>query len=158
MQLEPFSWDIDNTLVFQILNLQGRRAVIKWLIVLRSLSNHNSLKCITFTWLFFILLFQVKGTVFCTDNRGALVDITAKSSAYLPTQEACIHKIKHVEEAGIVPGLKEEFVIIGENEADDSLVLSLRMIQYELAWERCRQLQSEDVVVKGKVGKNKMVK
>lgn len=94
----------------------------------------------------------MKGTVFCTDAYGALVDITAKSSAYLPVQEACIHKLKNVEEAGIVPGLKEEFVIIGENEADDSLVLSLRVIQYELAWERCRQLQTEDVVVKGKVG------
>ncbi|GLT72941.1 hypothetical protein SLA2020_448350 [Shorea laevis] len=99
---------------------------------------------------------KVKGTVFSTDNNGALVDITAKSSAYLPIQEASIHKLKHVEEAGIVPGLKEEFVIIGENEADDSLILSLRNIQYELAWERCRQLQAEDVVIKGKVvGANK---
>ncbi|KAJ0092759.1 hypothetical protein Patl1_24810 [Pistacia atlantica] len=94
---------------------------------------------------------KVKGTVFCTDKNGALVDITAKSSAYLPVQEACIYKIKHVEEAGIVPGLKDEFVIIGENEADDSLILSLQSIQYELAWERCRQLQAEDVTVKGKV-------
>ncbi|KAG2726798.1 hypothetical protein I3843_01G124900 [Carya illinoinensis] len=94
---------------------------------------------------------KVKGTVFSTDNNGALVDITAKSSAYLPVQEACIYKVKHVEEAGIVPGLKEEFVIIGENEVDDSLILSLRTIQYQLAWERCRQLQAEDVVVKGKV-------
>ncbi|KAL0548470.1 hypothetical protein IC582_012922 [Cucumis melo] len=94
---------------------------------------------------------KVKGTVFCTDNNGALVDITAKSSAYLPLQEACIHRIKHVEEAGIFPGLREEFVIIGENESDDSLILSLRSIQYDLAWERCRQLQAEDVVVKGKV-------
>ncbi|KAL6343846.1 hypothetical protein AAG906_027617 [Vitis piasezkii] len=99
---------------------------------------------------------KVKGTVFCTDTNGALVDITAKSSAYLPVYEACIHKIKHVEEAGIVPGVREEFVIIGENEADDSLILSLRSIQYDLAWERCRQLQAEDVVVKGKVvGANK---
>lgn len=57
-----------------------------------------------------------------------------------------------MEEAGIVAGLKEEFVIIGENEADDSLILSLKSIQYDLAWERCRQLQAEDVVVKGKVG------
>lgn len=96
---------------------------------------------------------QVKGTVFCVDANGALVDITAKSSAYLPVYEASIHKIKHVEEAGIVPGLKEEFVIIGENEADDSLILSLKTIQLELAWERCRQLQAEDVVVKGKVSK-----
>lgn len=57
-----------------------------------------------------------------------------------------------MEEAGIVPGLSEEFIIIGENEADDSLILSLRSTQYELAWERCRQLQAEDVVLKGKVG------
>ncbi|KAJ6901225.1 hypothetical protein NC651_019083 [Populus alba x Populus x berolinensis] len=99
---------------------------------------------------------ELRGTVFMTDNNGALVDITAKSSAYLPVQEASIHRIKRLEEAGIVPGMREEFVIIGENEADDSLILSLRSIQYELAWERCRQLQAEDVIVKGKVvGGNK---
>ncbi|KAK3029600.1 hypothetical protein RJ639_037917 [Escallonia herrerae] len=99
---------------------------------------------------------KVKGTVFNVDANGALVDITAKSSAYLPLREVCIHGIKHVEEAGIVPGLREEFVIIGENEADDSLILSLRQIQYDLAWERCRQLRDEDVVLKGKViGANK---
>lgn len=57
-----------------------------------------------------------------------------------------------MKEAGIVPGLREEFVIIGENSNDDSLILSLRSAQYDLAWERCRQLQAEDVVVKGKVG------
>lgn len=67
-------------------------------------------------------------------------------------QEASIYNIKHVEQAGIFPGLREEFVVIGENEVDDSLILSLRVIQYELAWERCRQLQAEDVVVKGLVG------
>lgn len=99
---------------------------------------------------------KVKGTVFNVDANGALVDITAKSSAYLPVREASIFNIKHVEEAGIVPGLREEFVVIGENEADDSLILSLRSIQFDLAWERCRQLQAEDVVLKGKVvGANK---
>lgn len=94
----------------------------------------------------------MKGTVFCTEANGAFVDITAKSSAYLPLQEACIHRVKHVEEAGIVTGLREEFLIIGQNGADDSLVLSLKSMQYDLAWERCRQLQAEDVVLKGKVG------
>ncbi|KAK9288120.1 hypothetical protein L1049_016568 [Liquidambar formosana] len=99
---------------------------------------------------------KVKGTVFCADANGALVDITAKSSAYLAVEEACIHRLKHVEEAGIVPGLREEFIIIGENKANDSLVVSLRSIQYDLAWERCRQLQAEDAVLKGKiVGANK---
>ncbi|XP_015059624.1 30S ribosomal protein S1, chloroplastic-like [Solanum pennellii] len=94
---------------------------------------------------------KVKGTVFSVDANGALVEITAKSSAYLPVQEASIHSIKHVEEAGIFPGFRDEFVVVGENEADDSVILSLRSIQYDLAWERCRQLQAEDVVVKGKV-------
>lgn len=99
---------------------------------------------------------KVKGTVFATDANGALVDITAKSSAYLPVREASIYNIKNVEEAGIVPGVREEFTVIGENEADDSLILSLRSVQYDLAWERTRQLQAEDVVVKGKVvGANK---
>ncbi|KAL8100457.1 hypothetical protein AgCh_032644 [Apium graveolens] len=94
---------------------------------------------------------KVTGTVFNTDVNGALVDITAKSSAYLPVREACIYNIKHVEDAGIVQGLCEEFMIIGKNEADDSLILSLRSNQYNIAWERCRQLQAEDLVVKGKV-------
>ncbi|KAL6532515.1 ribosomal 40S subunit protein S1B [Orobanche gracilis] len=99
---------------------------------------------------------KVKGIVFDTEANGALVDITAKSSAYLPLREASIHNINHVVEAGVVPGICDEFVIIGENEADDSLILSLRSIQYDIAWERCRQLQAEDVVIKGKViGANK---
>ncbi|KAI3684027.1 hypothetical protein L1987_84549 [Smallanthus sonchifolius] len=99
---------------------------------------------------------KVKGTVFSVDASGAVVDLTAKSSAFLPVREACIHGIKYVEEAGIFPGLREEFVIIGENEQDDSLILSLRQTQYDLAWERCRQLQAEDVVLTGKVvGANK---
>ena len=96
-----------------------------------------------------IYIFQVKGTVFHTDSYGALVDMTAKSSAYLPVEEACIYDLRDVEEAGIVPGMCDEFVIIGENESDDSLILSLRSAQYDLAWERCRQLQAEDVVFKG---------
>ncbi|XP_068663144.1 small ribosomal subunit protein bS1c [Aristolochia californica] len=99
---------------------------------------------------------KVKGTVFCTDANGALVDITAKSSAFLPVREACIYPIKHIKEAGIYPGLRDEFVIVDENEADDSLIVSLRSLQYDLAWERCRQLQAEDVIIKGKVvGANK---
>lgn len=94
---------------------------------------------------------KVKGTVFHTDNSGALVDVTAKSSAFLPLKEASMYNVKHVSETGIIPGYQDEFVIIGENQADDSLILSLRAPQYDLAWERCRQLQAEDVVVKGKV-------
>jgi len=71
---------------------------------------------------------KVKGTVFYTDNNGAVVDVTAKSSAYLPLQEASIYKVKHMEVVGIVAGLREDFFIINENQADDSLILSLRSL------------------------------
>nr|AFK33906.1 unknown [Medicago truncatula] len=94
---------------------------------------------------------KVKGTVFGTETSGAFVDITSKSTAYLPLYEASLYKLRHVEEAGIFPGVKEEFVIVGQNEIDDGMILSLRDIQFELAWERCRQLQAEDAVVKGKI-------
>ncbi|PNX92351.1 30S ribosomal protein chloroplastic-like [Trifolium pratense] len=93
---------------------------------------------------------EVTGTVFGSDASGAFVDVTSKSTAYLPLFEASIRKIRHVEDIGLIPGATEEFVIIDENE-DDGLLLSLRSIQFDLAWERCRQLQSEDVVVKGKL-------
>lgn len=98
-----------------------------------------------------IVIFQVKGTIFRTDDDGALVDIGAKSLAYLPVKEACIHEIKHVKEIGLYPGLQEEFIIIGQK-GDVDFILSMRRLQYNLAWERCRQLHAENAVVKGKVG------
>ncbi|KAG0501647.1 hypothetical protein HPP92_001719 [Vanilla planifolia] len=99
---------------------------------------------------------KVKGTVVMIDPNGADVEIPAKSSAYIPLEEAAIYKIKNVSEAGIYPGFTEEFVVIGVDDEDDTLMLSLRSIQYDIAWERCRQLQAEDVVVRGKVsGENK---
>jgi small subunit ribosomal protein S1 len=89
-----------------------------------------------------------------TTSNGAYIDIQSKSTAFLPLDEACLLDIDNVEEAGIRPGLVEEFMIIDENPGDETLILSLQAIQQELAWERCRQLQAEDVVVTGKVSTN----
>nr|ABF95618.1 30S ribosomal protein S1, chloroplast precursor, putative, expressed [Oryza sativa Japonica Group] len=98
----------------------------------------------------------IKGTVFMTTSNGAYVDIQSKSTAFLPLDEACLLDVNHIEEAGIRAGLVEEFMIIDENPGDETLILSLQAIQQDLAWERCRQLQAEDVVVTGKViGGNK---
>ncbi|RCV45090.1 hypothetical protein SETIT_9G425000v2 [Setaria italica] len=98
----------------------------------------------------------IKGTVFMTTSNGAYIDIQSKSTAFLPLDEACLLDIDNVEDAGIRPGLVEEFMIIDENPSDETLILSLQAIQQELAWERCRQLQAEDVVTTGRViGGNK---
>ncbi|KAL5981604.1 ribosomal 40S subunit protein S1B [Asimina triloba] len=93
----------------------------------------------------------VKGTVFDTYQYGAMVDIPAKTGAFLPIEEACIYRIRNLEDAGLFPGMEDEFLVIGEDREDDGLILSRKALQYDLAWERCRQLQAEDVVVKGRI-------
>ncbi len=93
----------------------------------------------------------MKGIVFKVDHNGALIDIGAKAPAHLPLQEACIFKLKSLEEVGLMPGTEEEFLILREDDDNGLMILSLRKLQYDLSWERCRQLQSDDVVIRGKV-------
>lgn len=97
------------------------------------------------------LWLQVKGVVFKSDYNGALIDIGAKAPAYLPMQEACIHKLKSVEEVGLFPGVEEEFAIIRDDDDNGRMILSLKKIQYDLCWERCAQLLADDVVTRGTV-------
>ncbi|CAK9221717.1 unnamed protein product [Sphagnum jensenii] len=92
----------------------------------------------------------VKGIVFKTDYNGALIDIGAKAPAYLPLSEACIYKLKNVEEMGLVAGVEEEFSIIRDDDDNGRMILSLKKLQYDFSWERCRQLQVDDVVIRGK--------
>jgi small subunit ribosomal protein S1 len=40
----------------------------------------------------------VTGTVFSIEPRGALIDIGAKTAAYLPIQEMSINRVDHPEE------------------------------------------------------------
>ncbi|KAJ4764402.1 30S ribosomal protein S1 [Rhynchospora pubera] len=94
----------------------------------------------------------VNGLVYAVEDEVAYVDIGAKSLAILPLEQACILPAKNMDEAGIYPGFGEEFVITGGNRfGDGTYTLSLKDTQYELAWERCRQLQAEDAPVIGKV-------
>ncbi|CAM6050010.1 unnamed protein product [Sphagnum compactum] len=92
----------------------------------------------------------VKGIVFKTDYNGALIDIGAKAPAYLPLSEACIFKLKSVEEMGLVAGVEEEFSIIRDDDDNGRMILSLKKLQNDFSWERCRQLQMDDVVIRGK--------
>eukprot|EP00252_Welwitschia_mirabilis_P019836 TRINITY_DN46_c0_g1_i2.p1 TRINITY_DN46_c0_g1~~TRINITY_DN46_c0_g1_i2.p1 ORF type:complete len:418 (+),score=74.63 TRINITY_DN46_c0_g1_i2:241-1494(+) len=93
--------------------------------------------------------FMVNGTVIYTDPDGAMVDINDKAPAFLPVQEACAYNILVPGEAGIRPGLEEQFLVVGEEDVNP--IVSLREIQTNLAWERCRQLQVEEVSVLAKV-------
>ena len=92
----------------------------------------------------------VPGTVFSIEPRGALIDIGAKTAAYIPIQEMSINRVEAAEEVLQTNETREFFILTDENE-DGQLTLSIRRIEYMRAWERVRQLQAEDATVRSEV-------
>ncbi|HEY9877846.1 MAG TPA: S1 RNA-binding domain-containing protein, partial [Leptolyngbyaceae cyanobacterium] len=92
----------------------------------------------------------VSGTVFSIEPRGALIDIGAKTAAYLPIQEMSINRVDDPEEV-LRPNETREFFILTDENEDGQLTLSIRRIEYMRAWERVRQLQKEDATVRSGV-------
>ncbi|MBC6422562.1 MAG: S1 RNA-binding domain-containing protein [Hormoscilla sp. SP12CHS1] len=92
----------------------------------------------------------VAGTVFSLEPRGALIDIGAKTAAYIPIQEMSINRIEAAQEVLQSNEIREFFILTDENE-DGQLTLSIRRIEYMRAWERVRQLQTEDATVRAQV-------
>ncbi|MCL2924513.1 MAG: S1 RNA-binding domain-containing protein [Trichodesmium sp. MAG_R04] len=92
----------------------------------------------------------VAGTVFSLEPRGALIDIGAKTAAYIPIQEMSINRVENPGEVLQSNETREFFILTDENE-DGQLTLSIRRIEYMRAWERVRQLQAEDSTVRSQV-------
>ena len=92
----------------------------------------------------------VVGTVFSLEPKGALIDIGAKTAAYIPIQEMSINRIEEPAEVLQSDEIREFFILSDENE-DGQLTLSIRRIEYMRAWERVRQLQTEDATVRSDV-------
>jgi len=90
----------------------------------------------------------VAGTVFSIEPRGALIDIGAKTAAYIPIQEMSINRVDAPEEVLQSNETREFFILTDENEDGQ---LSIRRIEYMRAWERVRQLQTEDATVRSSV-------
>ncbi|MCA1903646.1 MAG: 30S ribosomal protein S1 [Cyanobacteria bacterium KgW148] len=89
----------------------------------------------------------VAGTVFSIEPRGALIDIGAKTAAFIPLQEMSINRVDTPEEVLQNNDTREFFILADENE-EGQLTLSIRRIEYMRAWERVRQLQKEDATVR----------
>ena len=92
----------------------------------------------------------VPGTVFSMEQKGALIDIGAKTAAFIPIQELSINRVDDPLEVLQSDETREFFILSDENE-DGQLTLSLRRIEYMRAWERVRQLQTEDATVRSLV-------
>lgn len=92
----------------------------------------------------------VPGKVFSLEPRGALIDIGAKTAAFIPVQEMSINRVDNPEEVLQSNETREFFILTDENE-DGQLTLSIRRIEYMRAWERVRQIQTEDATVRSLV-------
>jgi small subunit ribosomal protein S1 len=92
----------------------------------------------------------VAGTVFEIDQKGAYVDIGAKSAAFCPTAEASLCKISRADEV-LALNSKPEFVVIQDNRKDGEIWVSLKQQEYALAWHRIRQMSQEDIKVEGEI-------
>jgi small subunit ribosomal protein S1 len=83
----------------------------------------------------------VNGTVFALEPKGAMIDIGAKTAAFMPLQEVSINRVEGLSDV-LEPGEVREFFILSEENEDGQLTLSIRRIEYQRAWERVRQLQN----------------
>jgi small subunit ribosomal protein S1 len=92
----------------------------------------------------------VNGTVFALESKGAMIDIGAKTAAFMPLQEVSINRVEGLSDV-LEPGEVREFFILSEENEDGQLTLSIRRIEYQRAWERVRQLQKEDATIYSEV-------
>lgn len=92
----------------------------------------------------------VNGTVFALESKGAMIDIGAKTAAFMPLQEVSINRVEGLSDV-LAPGEIREFFIMSEENEDGQLALSIRRIEYQRAWERVRQLQKEDATIYSEV-------
>ena len=75
----------------------------------------------------------VKGTVFALEPKGAMIDIGAKTAAFMPMQEVSINRVEGLGDV-LQPSESREFFIMSEENEDGQLALSIRRIEYQRAW------------------------
>jgi len=88
----------------------------------------------------------VNGTVTEYDIGGCLVDIGAKTTAFLPMKESSLIYDRFSTIESIVPlNKKMKFQVISNEDEDGQLKVSLRRIQYREAWKRLldRKMKNE---------------
>ncbi|MCD7880023.1 MAG: S1 RNA-binding domain-containing protein [Candidatus Gastranaerophilales bacterium] len=92
----------------------------------------------------------VKGIVCSYDSAGVIVDIGAKTAAYVPIKEAVIDRAVPVEET-LKKNQEYEFLIIKEEDEDGRFLLSFKKVALAYNWRELEQLKAEDATVEGVV-------
>lgn len=92
----------------------------------------------------------VKGIVCSYDSTGVIVDIGAKTAAYVPLKEAVADKSVSVEET-LKKGGEYEFLIIKEEDDDGRFTLSYKKVALAYSWRELEELKEKDETVEGTV-------
>lgn len=91
----------------------------------------------------------VRGAIIALESNGALVDIGAKTAAFLPNKEVATPYA--TAQSTLKPGESFDFYILFEEDEDGQLTLSLRRVQTAQNWNKLEELMANDVVVQCKV-------
>ncbi len=90
----------------------------------------------------------VKGIVCSYDSSGVIVDIGAKTSAYVPSKEAVVDKSVSLEDT-LKKNQEYEFLIIREEDEDGRFMLSYKKVALAYNWRELEKLKAEDAIVEG---------
>lgn len=96
----------------------------------------------------------IRGRVISADNSGAMVDIGAKTSAYLPSKEFGFSKNETDDKRNIealVPKEEYDFYILREENEDGQLTLSRRRVYTAQSWKDLQKYVDEDTAIDCKV-------
>ena len=90
----------------------------------------------------------VKGIVCSYDSSGVIVDIGAKTAAYVSVKEAVVDKTVSVEET-LKINQEYEFLIIREEDEDGRFTLSYKKVAMAYSWRELEELKAADATVEG---------
>lgn len=90
----------------------------------------------------------VEGVAVEYSPAGCLVDIGAKASAFLPLLEASLVPVSSNDLSTTIPlDIPMQFQIISDEDENGQLLVSIKRLQYKVAWDKVKELAASDSVV-----------
>ncbi|MDB9510116.1 S1 RNA-binding domain-containing protein [Kamptonema animale CS-326] len=90
----------------------------------------------------------VIGTVFKLEPEGALIDLGSDIAAYIPLREMSIVEVESPEQVLQLNETRQFLVVHDYDQGGNTMLsLSIRGLEWRVAWERLRQMQAENVTV-----------
>ena len=95
----------------------------------------------------------VAGTIISFEKESVLIDIGAKTLAYLPISEVSQFQVFSIKDVFVLNEICE-FVLINYNPTKKILIISLKQLKSLLTWQRLKELARENLIVSGQVEKS----